>query len=460
MTGATTDVPAAPGLPTALTATATHDTVTLSWTAPLSGGPVTGFRLWRQTGVEDWTVLFDGLVPTALSFTDFFLAAETTYQYRLQALSTAGAGLRTAAVSITTAETPRVPGLPTALAAAPGTDSQMHLTWTAPTDAGTQPLTGYRMERAADVLPRVWTEVLADSGTTDLTWSDSDLAADTVYHYRVRAVSAAGGGDPSAAAAGRTRPQLGLLATASYPLTAHAWPERAAPVTHTWDAHDAATQLDLVGQVSGTAGWYRGLRFGESGSGPYWLPAAAVTVTGATTEVPAAAGVPGALAATAAHDRVTLSWTAPATGGAVTGYRLWRQTGTGAMTVLGSDLAADVLTHTDRDVTLSTAYQYRLQALAAAGASARTAAVNITTLAAPAEPGQPTGLTAVPGADSQMALAWTAAAGGSAATGYRIERSADVMPREWVVQLRRTRTARLPPGRTPGWRPVRSITTR
>ena len=435
VTGSTTEVPAAPGTPTALAAAATHDTVTLSWTAPAMGGTVTGYRIWRQIGTAAFTVWADALLGSTLSFNDYFLTAETAYQYRLQALSTAGAGLRTAAVSITTAETPRVPGLPTALAAAPGTDSQMHLSWTAPTDAGTQPLTGYRMERAADVDPRVWEEVLVDSGTTDLTWSDGDLAADTVYHYRVSARSDAGVGDPAAAVEGRTRPQLGLLATANYPLTAYAWPELAAPVTHSWNAPDAAIRLDIVGQVPGPDGWYRGLRFGESGSGPYWLPAGAVTVTGSTTDLAAAAGVPGALAATATHDRVTLSWTAPATGGTVTGYRLWRQTGTGEMTVLGSDLAAGVLTHADRDVTLSTAYQYRLQALAAAGSSARTAAVNITTLAAPAEPGMPTGLTAAPGADSQMELAWTAAAGGSAATGFRIERSADVMPRMWVEVL-------------------------
>ena len=63
----------------------------------------------------------------------------------------------------------------------------------------------------------------------------------------------------------------------------------------------------------------------------------------------------------------------PTTGGAVTGYRLWRQTGAAPFTVLGPDLAAPDLTYVDTAVTAATVYQYRLQALAAVGPGARTA---------------------------------------------------------------------------------------
>ena len=433
ITGSTTAVPQAPGTPTALAATATHETVTLRWTAPTTGGPVTGYRLWRQTGTAAFAVVGADLAAESLSHTDRGLTAQTAYQYRLQARSAAGYGLRTAAVSITTAQTPRVPGVPTALAAAPGADSQMALSWRAPADAGTQPLTGYRIERAAAADPLVWTEVLAATGRTDLTWADSGLAADTVYHYRVAGRNAVGVGDPAAAAEGRTRPQLVLQATATYPLTAHAWPVAAAPVTHTWAAHDATVQLDIGGQVAGTAGWWRALRFGASASGPYWLPAGAVTVTGSTTTVPAAPGLPTALAATASHDRVSLSWSAPSTGGTVSGYRLWRQTGMGSLAVLGADLAADALTHTDSGLRAATAYQYRLQALSAAGAGARTAGVSITTLAAPVVPGAPTALSARPTPDSQLELSWTAPTTGSAATSYQIERAVEADPLVWTV---------------------------
>ena len=434
VTGATTAVPEAPGAPGPLASSAvTHDSATLSWTAPTTGGTVTGYRLWRQTGSAAFAVLGSDLAADALSHTDTTVMGSTTYQYRVQALSAAGAGVRNAAVSVTTAETPRVPGVPTDLAAAPGPDSQMVLTWAAPVDAGTEVISGYRIERAVDAPTLDWRDAEANTGTTDLSWSDSSLTGGTTYHYRVSAHNSVGTGDPSDDTDGTTRPQAALQATATYPLSAHPWPEAGVPATHTWTTHDAAVNLDVVGQGAGGGGWYRVLRFGESASGPYWLPAASVTVTGATTAVPEAPGAPGPLESSAVtHESATLTWTAPATGGTVTGYRLWRREGSGTPAVLGSDLAADVLSHTDSGLTAETEYGYRLQALSAAGAGARTAGTEITTLAVPVTPGRPTDLAAAPGADSQMQLTWRAPASGAAVTGHRIERSRDVNPRDWT----------------------------
>ena len=251
----------------------------------------------------------------------------------------------------------------------------------------------------------MWTEVVAHTGNPDVTWADSGRAASTVYHYQVTGRNAAGLGTPAVEAMGTTRPQLTLLATAPYPLTAHAWPLATAPVTQTWLAHDPAVTLDVIGQGAGGGGWYRALRFGESARGPYWLPASAVTVTGSASDLAQAPGAPGELAPpVATHDTVTLSWSAPSTGGTVTGYRLWRQSGEADFRVLGADLAAAVLTHTDTTVAASTAYQYRLQALAAAGAGVRTPAVSITTAETPRAPGRPPALTAQPTADSQMTI--------------------------------------------------------
>ena len=441
VTGATTDVPEAPGVPGTFESSAvTHERATLSWTAPTTGGTVTGYRLWRQTGSEVYVLLGSDLAADVLTHTDRTVAAATPYQYRVQALSAAGAGVPTAPVGATTAETPREPGVPTILAAVPGADSRMVVSWTAPVDPGTEVITGYRIERAEEAATLDWREAEADTGTTATTWTDNNLAAATVYRYRVSARNSVGLGDPSDDTAGTTRPQAALLSAATYPLTAHAWPATEAPATHAWDLHDAAVQLDVVGQGAGGGGWYRVLRFGESASGPYWLAAASVAVTGAVTAVPEAPGVPGTFASSAVtHEAVTLRWTAPATGGPVTGYRLWRREGTGSWAVPGGDLAAGVLSFTDSGLTAETAYGYRLQALSAAGAGVRTAAVDVATL--PGVPGVPMDLAAAPGADSQMQLSWTAPVSGAAVTGYRIERAEDAATLAWTELVSDTGTA-------------------
>ncbi len=417
VTGATMALPQAPGGPGDLMPpTATHNSVTLTWTAPTTGGTVTGYRLWRQTGEADFRVLGPDLTAATLTFTDTPVLASTLYQYRVQARAAAGYGPRTPAVSVTTAAPPRTPGRPTELRAAPGADSQMQLTWAAPVDPGTPPLTGYRMERSADVLPRVWTEVLADTGTPDGSWTDSGLAAATTYHYQVSARNAVGVGQPSGATSGQSRPQLALRVTATYPLTAHAWPAATAPVTQTWSAHDAQVVLDLTAQGAGGDGWYRALRFGQAARGPYWLPARAVTVTGATSDLPQAPGAPADLQTTETQGQVVLIWNAPATGGTVTGYRLWRQRGEAAWAALDVALAAHTYTYTDTAVTTDTPYQYRLQAQSAAGYGVRTAALSAAVT--PPPPGDLTYFGAAQTAATTVELAWDAVPG---ASGYEVE---------------------------------------
>ena len=68
-----------------------------------------------------------------------------------------------------------------------------------------------------------------------------------------------------------------------------------------------------------------------------------MTVTGTTAGLPQAPGLPGDLAVTTTPGAAALTWSAPTPGGAVTGYRLWRQTGEAAFAVVGSDLAASAL---------------------------------------------------------------------------------------------------------------------
>ena len=162
-----------------------------------------------------------------------------------------------------------------------------------------------------------------------------------------------------------------LRAAATYPLKAHRWPSAMAPTSHTWAAHDAAVQAGR-GRGRGPAGAAgtgccasaRGL------AGPYWLPAASVTVTGAVTDVPQAPGVPGDFGTTDLQGRVVLGWTCADHGRARD--RL-PPVAAGRARGPASVLTDDVLDggrargHTDTNVTAGTTYRYRLQAQSADG---------------------------------------------------------------------------------------------
>ena len=114
--------------------------------------------------------------------------------------------------------------------------------------------------------------------------------------------------------------------------------------------------------------------------------------------------------------QVVLIWNAPATGGTVTGYRLWRQTGEAAWAALDVALDAHTFTYTDSAVTTGRSYQYRLQAQAEAGYGPRSAA--LTAAVTPPPPGDPTYFGAAQTAATTLQLAWDPVPG---ATGYDVE---------------------------------------
>jgi hypothetical protein len=136
----------------------------------------------------------------------------------------------------------------------------------------------------------------------------------------------------------------------------------------------------------------------EVGSG------SAIGFSGSTLALP---GTPTGFTTPGAEVRqATLSWTAPATGGAVERY-IVTNTDTSAVVC---DVPASSTSCVVSSLANGTAYDFALLARNAAGDST-TASTSTTTLALPATPA---GFTATPGV-RQLTLAWSAAAG---ATGY------------------------------------------
>ena len=195
LTSAATDVVAGaqptepPDKPTGLDATATHDSVTLTWDDP-DDDSITGYVILRRVPGVDPEGHFDVLVAdtatAATSYTDDTVSAETRYTYRIKAINGAGTSERSRWVHIDTPAAP-VPDKPTGLEATES-HGQVVLTWD---DPGDDTITGYvilRRVRENDT-GGDFSVLVADTGTAALTYTDDTVAAGLTYTYRIKAIN-------------------------------------------------------------------------------------------------------------------------------------------------------------------------------------------------------------------------------------------------------------------------------
>ncbi|TLX67158.1 MAG: fibronectin type III domain-containing protein, partial [Thaumarchaeota archaeon] len=188
----------------------------------------------------------------------------------------------------------------------------------------------------------------------------------------------------------------------------------------------ATTFSDTTGLIPSTTYMYR-----VSAINPVGISSPSNTASATTSSIIAIApGSPTGLTATAASSsQINLSWTAPANNGgsAITGYKIERSTNGGTTwSTIVSNTGSTATTFSDTGLTASTTYMYRVSAINPVGTSSPSNTASATTQAPTATaPQPPTGLTATTVSTSQINLSWTAPAnnGGSAITGYKIERS-------------------------------------
>lgn len=172
---------ASPAAPTALTAVAGNQQVSLNWTASTgatsyhvkrattSGGPYT------QTGSA-----------TTTGYLDVGLTNGTAYFYVVSAINTSGESTNSSQVSSTPtapgSSAPSLPSVPTGVALTPG-NQQISVSWTASSGA-----TSYHVKRAT-VSGGPYSQVGALASTG---FVDTGVANGTTYYYVVSALNAAG----------------------------------------------------------------------------------------------------------------------------------------------------------------------------------------------------------------------------------------------------------------------------
>ena len=184
-----------PAMPTGLSATASLDSVTLTWDDP-GDDSITGYVILRRVRENDVGGDFSELVAdtgtAATTYTDDTVAAGTTYTYRIKAINGAGTSERSRWFHIDTPAAP-VPDKPTGLSATASHDV-ITLTWE---DPGDDSITGYVILRRLryDDPSGHFDELVADTGTAATTYTDDTVKANTHYTYRIKAINEHGRGE-------------------------------------------------------------------------------------------------------------------------------------------------------------------------------------------------------------------------------------------------------------------------
>ena len=439
---ATTDatVPDPPTNPAAVAESSTR--IRLSWRAPSDGGSkITGYKIEYSDDGPSWPgeVILTQSAATQHSLTG--LKPGTTYHYRVSAINAEGEGEPSNVDSATTKAT--TPDPPTDLTATANGSTQIDLEWTAPTEDGGSPITGYRIE-VSITGGQTWRPLVDDTETTETTYSHPGLNPATTRHYRVSAINAEGKSDPSNVANATTDPVVpdpptGLAARANGTSQIDlAWStpgyNGGAAITgyrvevsedngSTWtvleeDTESTATQHAHTGLDPGSTRHYRVSAINAAGKGD---PS---NVANATTD-PVVPDPPTGLVATAnGTSQIDLEWSAPGyDGGAeITGYRVEVSENDGATWKdLEGDTESTATQHSQTGLDPGTTRHYRISAINAAGAGKPSNVANATT--DPVVPDPPTGLVATANGTSRIDLEWSAPSydGGAEIAGYRIE---------------------------------------
>ena len=200
------------------------NSITIRWTAPedTGGADITSYEVWvGTTMVADASTLtptVTNLPPSRTEYISIGLTASTTttprtYYYRVRARNGSGADRVGAwsdevggATTVTQTGTPGAPGTPSTVPTAATGD--VAVTWTAPTEQGTTPITSYEIQyqRTDDFADEDLADATADAADWDdamtgaptppaaLTWTHMKAPGDSTFSYRVRAVNGSGAG--------------------------------------------------------------------------------------------------------------------------------------------------------------------------------------------------------------------------------------------------------------------------
>jgi len=184
--------------------------INLSWSAPtnVGGGPITGYKIEAKKGAGSFEVIIPNTGNTATTYSHTGLTTATTYYYRVYAINSIGTSGPSGESSAVPKET-TTPTL-TAIAIAP---TQIHLSWTAPSQTYKQSINGYKIEeKIGDSY-----KVVQDNAGSSTKYTVSGLVTGKPHTYVVSALFSAGASprsnEASATPTTTSVPPVGFSAT-------------------------------------------------------------------------------------------------------------------------------------------------------------------------------------------------------------------------------------------------------
>jgi hypothetical protein len=425
-----------PGVPTVVNGTPREQAVALTWVAPTSEGssPITDYVIqYTSNGGATWTP-FPHAASPATSITVTGLVNKTGYRFRVAAVNAVGQGDFSAPSGVITPDA-LPPAAPTTVVAVRG-DKAVTVTWTAPTNVGTSPLTDYTVQFSSNG-GGTWT-TFPDAVSTTPSVTVTGLTNGVAYVFRVAALNKNGASpwsattSPVTPAALPSAPVVSSL-TAGNAVLNVAWTTPAGngfPITgYVVQYQTGSTTVNvplgvvnsrtITGVVNGLPYTVRVAAVTAAGQGAFSAAAGPVTPIG-----PAAA--PTSVTAVPRDASAQISWVAPTqTGGRpITDY-IVRFRLASAVTWSSVTVGSAATTRLVTGLTNGQSYVFQVAAVTSFGTGAFSA---ITSAVTPLQlAGAPTRLAGTLVGPGSVSLAWTApvSTGGLAINDYLVQFSSD-----------------------------------
>ncbi len=429
---ATTPESSYPYAPTAVTATAGNQSATVSWTAvPSQTNPLFAYVVTPYiNNVAQTSQTFNA---TTTSDVVTGLTNGVGYTFTVAAKNFSGVG-PPSLPSSQVFPAPVAPGTPTGVSAALG-NASVTLSWTAPTDDGGSPITGYNIYVGPTPNGESTIAVNLNTLITGTSFTVGSLTNGQTYYFKVEAMNAVGAsvlsgevhaipapsvpGSPTnvSATAGDatatvswTAPADGGSAILGYSIT----PYIGTVAQTTQNFNTNATTDVVTGLTNGTG--YTFTVTAKNGVGD------SIASTPSTTATPIATvpGNPTGVTATDGNGSVTITWTPPVAGRtSVIGYDVFMGTTSGGESPTALNGAPTAGTsYTVSSLTNGTKYYFTVVAVNSVGPSLPSGEVSATP--SNTKPGVPSQVKAVSG-NGSIDLTWTAPSnGGSPITGYNV----------------------------------------